>query len=172
MSEVNWTTAGVWAGAIGLLGILIRQIGPWRAQITQTEERLRKELSEALTAERQANAATLANERAAHLQELRQHALERDEMGDRIAKLERESRLREKLREAERSIERHRFNNLDQCFNALLLLLKASPDRVPEAVAMIEEMRATQLLAEAEEKAILRATEISHIEDEARVGSE
>jgi hypothetical protein len=38
--------------------------------------------------------------------------------------------------------------------------LKANPDKSAEAVKMIEEMRATQLVAEAEEKAIITAAEL------------
>ena len=42
-----------------------------------------------------------------------------------------------------------------------MMLVKANPDKVPEAVAMVEAMRANQLIAEAEEKAIFRAAEIT-----------
>lgn len=161
-----WAITGWIAAALAVFGILLRQVGPWRAQITATEERLRKELADALTAERSTNAATLANERAAHLQELRQHALEREEMGDRVARLEKLLDRQQIRHNAERSLDRHRLNNINQCFDALLLLLKANPDKSADAVKMIEEMRAKQLLAEAEEKAIIRAAEIAADETE------
>lgn len=153
-------TAGIWTVALGMITLIMRQIGPWRKQISDAEERLRTELTQSLKEEREAHTADLERERLARAAEARQFALERDEMGDRIAKLEAILKRRDKIRDAERSIERHRFNNLDACFNALLLLLKANPDRVPEAVAMIEDMRAKQLMEEAAEKAIIHAAEI------------
>ena len=39
---------------------------------------------------------------------------------------------------------RHRVNNADACLDALLMLLKTSPDKVAEAVIHIEQMRARQ----------------------------
>jgi len=162
----TWAATGWIVAAIGFFGIILRLVGPWRKQITETEERLRKELADALTAERATNAATLSSERAAHAAELRQHALDRDEMGDRIDKLERMLDRQQIRHNAERSLDRHRLNNINQCFDALLLLLKANPEKSAEAVAMIEDMRAKQLVAEAEEKAIIRAAEIARDEGE------
>ena len=46
--------------------------------------------------------------------------------------------------EAEMAIMRHRVNNSDQCLDALLLLLKAAPEKVDQAVKHIEAMRARQ----------------------------
>lgn len=46
--------------------------------------------------------------------------------------------------EAEMSIMRHRVNNADACLDALLMLLKTSPEKVDEAVGHIETMRARQ----------------------------
>lgn len=60
--------------------------------------------------------------------------------------------------------------DVTQCFDALLLLIKANPDKAGEVVVMIEEMRAKQLVAEAEEKAIIRAAEIAA--DEAELDAE
>ena len=42
----------------------------------------------------------------------------------------------------------------------LIDVLKANPDKSAEAIKMIEDMRAKQLLAEAEEKAIITAAEL------------
>jgi uncharacterized membrane protein YheB (UPF0754 family) len=162
----TWAITGWVVAGLGFFGLIIRSIGPWRKQISETEERLRKELSDALATERATNAATLATERAAHAAELRQHALERDEMGDRIDKLERMLDRQQIRHNAERSLDRHRLNNINQCFDALLLLLKANPEKSAEAVTMIEEMRAKQLVAEAEEKAIIRAAEIARDDGE------
>jgi hypothetical protein len=41
---MNWTAAGVLAAFLALCGVIIRQIGPWRKQISELEERLRGEL--------------------------------------------------------------------------------------------------------------------------------
>lgn len=149
------TTGGIWAAAIGLLGLLIRHIGPWRQQITDMEHRIREELHDQLDRERQA-----------HSLEVKSHALERDEMADRIAKLEKALERQQIRHNAERSLDRHRLNNINQCFDALLLLLKANPDRAKQAIEMIEDMRAKQLVAEAEEKAIICAAGIAADEGE------
>lgn len=156
-----WSIAGAVIVVSGLLSLLLRMVGPWRKQISDAEERLRGALETALKAEREAHVSDILKVEAKRDSEARQFALERDEMGDRIAALETIIKRRDRVREAERAIERHRFNNLDACFNALLLLLKANPDKVSEAVAMIEEMRGKQLLAETEEKAIILAAEIT-----------
>lgn len=75
-----------------------------------------------------------------------------------------EKRLDEETRRRERDAEkhaaliglmRHRLNNSDQCIDSLLLLLKNSPEKVKEAVALIEDMRARQREAEAIEKAAI-----------------
>lgn len=142
-------SAGWLAAVLIFLGVLLRMIGPWRKQITETEERLRNELRSALEAERKA-----------HAEEIKAHALERDDMGDRIAKMEKLLTRQQLRHNAERALDRHRLNNMNACFDALLLLLKANPDKSAEAVAMVEELRAKQMLAEAKEKAIIRAAEI------------
>lgn len=40
----NWTATGFLVAVLAFLGVLIRQIGPWRRQISELEERLRAEL--------------------------------------------------------------------------------------------------------------------------------
>lgn len=155
MNGETLASAGWVVGLLAFLGLIIRSIGPWRKQITETEERLRAELREALQAERDA-----------HANEVRAHALERDEMGDRIAKMEKLLTRQQLRHNAERALDRHRLNNMNACFDALLLLLKANPDKSAEAVAMVEELRAKQMLAEAKEKAIIRAAEIKVDGDE------
>jgi hypothetical protein len=111
--------------AISLLGLLIRQIGPWRRQADEVAAALRADLLH------------------------------------RVEKLER-TLDRERLRHnAERALDRHRLNNVTQCFDALLLLIEMNPEKATEVVGKIKEMRARQILAEAEEKAIIRAAEIA-----------
>ncbi len=154
-------TVGISAAIIAVVGVFLRLVGPWRKQISEAEERLRKELMDQLAKERDDHHADLERERLARAAEARAFATDRDEMGDRIAALETTLKKRDKMREAERAIERHRFANLDQCFTAFLMLVKANPDKVAEAIEMVEAMRANQLLAEAEEKAIFRAAAIT-----------
>lgn len=90
----------------------------------------------------------------------------------RVEKLERTLDRERTRHNAERSLDRHRLNNVTQCFDALLLLIKANPDKAGEVVVMIEEMRAKQLIAEAEEKAIIRAAEIAADEAETEASDE
>jgi predicted component of viral defense system (DUF524 family) len=156
LRELGWLV-GLGAATIGLFVALIRQIGPWRKQITEAEERLRTELRHELETERAAHAA----ERATYTAELRVYVLERDELGDRIAKLERTIDRQQLRHNAERAIYRHKFKNIASAFDAMLLLLEMNPDRADEIVEKIKAMRARDLLAEAKEEAILRATEIT-----------
>ncbi len=41
---INWTAAWLWGAVLAFFGVVLRQIGPWRKQISDLEERLRKEL--------------------------------------------------------------------------------------------------------------------------------
>jgi septal ring factor EnvC (AmiA/AmiB activator) len=151
------TMAGVWVAALGLLGVLLRQIGPWRQQLSDLEAKLRQEMHDQI-AELHTQ---LKDERADHAAELKAYEMQRDEMGDNLHRLESQLNRQQLRHNAERALDRHRLNNINQCFDALLLLLRASPEKSADAVKMIEDMRAKQLLAEAEEKAIIRAAEIT-----------
>lgn len=146
----TWAATGWVIALLGLVGIVLRSIGPWRKQISETEERLRNEL-----------AVALAEERACHAADQAARAVERTVLTGRVEKLEK-LLTRERLRHnAERALDRHRLNNITQCFDALLLLVETTPERAPEIVKKVKEMRASQLLAEAEEKALIRAAEIT-----------
>lgn len=75
----------------------------------------------------------------------------REDLMKRVEKLEADAAAAAIVREAERvrheaeiAIMRHRVNNSDQCLDALLLLLKTSPEKVDQAVQHIEAMRARQ----------------------------
>ena len=138
------TAAGVVVAAISLLGLLVRQINPWRKQTADSEQKFRDDLikREAALVEREAA------------------------LSERVAKLEKSMGRQQQRHNAERALDRHRLNNVTQCFDALLLLLKANPEKAAEAVVLIEEMRAKQMRAEAEEKAIIRAAEITADEGE------
>jgi hypothetical protein len=120
--DFTWTAAGAWGAFITLLGIIIRQIGPWRKQSMDAEQTFR----DGLLARVQRLEQTLDQERARH--------------------------------SAERAIDRHRLNNVSQCFDAMMLMLKAAPEKTAEIIVHIEQMRAEQLKAEALEKAALQAS--------------
>jgi len=156
MEKEVWSFAGWGVGLIALVSMLLRQVGPWRKQISEAEEAIRTELHVQIEAFKD----DLRKERLEHATEMRAFNLERDEMADRLALMERKLSRQELRHNAERALDRHRLNNINACFDALLLLLKANPDKSVEAVKMIEDMRAKQLMAEAEEKAIIRAAEM------------
>lgn len=40
----GWTAAGAWASFLALMGIIVRQVGPWRKQSIEAEQRLRDNL--------------------------------------------------------------------------------------------------------------------------------
>lgn len=159
MTEENslWSVAGWGVAFVTLMSLLVRQIGPWRKQISEAENTIRKELHEQLAELKE----EMRKERLEHATEMRAFNLERDDMGDRLSLMEKKLSRQEIRHNAERSLDRHRLNNITACFDSLLMLLKANPDKSAEAVKMIEDMRAKQVLAEAEEKAIIRAAEIT-----------
>lgn len=121
---------GIWVAALGIIGLLIRHIGPWRKQISEAEDHLRADLIR------------------------------------RVERLERTLESERAIHKAERSLDRHRLNNVTQCFDALLLLIEMAPEKANEAVQKIKDMRAVQLKAEAEEKALIRMAEIAAAEVE------
>jgi hypothetical protein len=114
------TTVGLWAAIVGVLGIFVRQIVPWRKQDSDAEARFR------------------------------------DTLIKRIERLE-----RQQIRvDAEKRLLIHKLRNVTACFDAMLMMLEMNPDRGPEIVAKIKEQRAAQMLAEAEEAAIISAAAI------------
>lgn len=78
----------------------------------------------------------------------------------RVEKLEAKIDRQQIRYEAELALGNHKFRNVTACFDAMLMMLEMNPDRVPEIVAKIKEMRSSQMIAEAQEKAIIRATSI------------
>ena len=162
MEREVWSSAGWGVALVALVTMLLRQIGPWRKQISESEHNIRTELHEQIREFKD----DMQRERLEHATEMRAFNRERDEMGDRLYMMEKKFARQQIRHNAERALDRHRLNNINTCFDALLLLLKANPDKSTEAVKLVEEMRATQLLAEAEEKAIIRAAEIAADETE------
>lgn len=162
MNESNWTLIGIWTAALSFFGLLLRQIGPWRKQINDSEERIRKELHEQIDALR----LQIKEERDTHALEMRAFNRERDEMGDRISILERRLVRQQQRHSAERALSRHQITNITQCFDAVILLIETNPERSPEIIIKVKAMRATQIIAEAEEKAAIRCAEIAIDEGE------
>lgn len=119
--------------------------------------------------------AKVQSDREANL--LHERAEEMASMRERIAKLEKQQNekdqahakeidelqeihaAKERYHDALRGHSRHRINNLNQAFMALLLLLKKGVP-VEEAVEEVEAMRAEQLQREADELATIQAAAI------------
>lgn len=129
-------STGIWTLVVvtigGIIAAIIKQRGPWR----KTE------------IEREAN---LLNERAEEMEAMR----------TRIAKLEEKAEYKDALHQAERAIDRHRINNLDQCLTAFLMMVKKNPDDAATAAAMIEEMRGQQIEREKQEASAIHAAVIT-----------
>lgn len=136
----TWTAAGAWGAFLTLLAVVVKQWVPIKRMTISADEKLRADLiSRVEKLER-----TLDDERAQR---------KADEARERAN------------HEAVIALMRHRLNNSDQCIDALLMLLKSSPEKVREAVLMIEEMRTRQRLEEAAEKASIHAAHIVAAKD-------
>jgi hypothetical protein len=152
MSATLWITL--------LLGLMNVLLGGVLVQIIRNRPVLRK-----LDTEREAN---LLHERAEEMVSMRERisALEAKnsekdrEHAEELKRLEAEREARERLYEAEKAIDRHRINNLNTAFQALLMLLKKGVS-VEEAVAEVERLRAEQLARETEEAATIRAAAVT-----------
>lgn len=129
------TTGGALGSFFALLTVMIRQRVPMRNIKVQADERFRDELAERVRA---------LEDKIERKDET--HALE----------MERERATHA----AEIKLLRHRLNNVTQCLDALLMLIKANPDKAGDAVSAIENMRAKQLVAEAQESGAVSAAKI------------
>jgi hypothetical protein len=133
--DFTWTAAGAWTAVLALLGIIVRQVGPWRKQSMDAEKIFRDDLVRRV--------------------ERLEDTLERE----RQAAADREAALRIR-HEAERAHDRHRINNLGGAFNALIVLLKKGVP-VEEAIEEVEKMRLKHAEMEAVEATALRIASIS-----------
>ena len=87
----------------------------------------------------------------------------------RVEKLETASERQHKRHEAERALDRHKVANLNQCFDAVMLMLETSPEKAPEIIAKIKIMQEAQIKAEAVEAAAIHAAVlVADAEDAAR----
>lgn len=128
--EFTWGAAGAWASFVALVGVIIRQVGPWRKQSLDAEK------------------------------------VFRDDLITRVTKLERTLERERVRREAEKAVERHKIKNLQACFDAMMLMMKAAPEKASEIIAHIEKMRADQLKAETIESAAIHAAMLAALGDE------
>jgi hypothetical protein len=128
----TWTAAGAWGSFLVLLGIIARQVGPWRKISVDAEKSFRDDLVRRV--------------------ERLEDTLERE----RQAAQHKEKQLRDK-HEVERRIDRHRINNLSAAFNSFITLLKQGVP-VDKAIEAVEKMRLNHLELEATEAATLRAS--------------
>lgn len=137
---------------VALLNVLV---GGLLVAIVRSRPALKK-----IAADREAN---LLNERAEEMERMRERltALEHN-LENKDRQLAEALLHQEKEFAAERALYRHRINNLDQAFSALLMLLKKGVS-VEEAVSTIEELRAEQLAREAAEAATIRAAGVKAV---------
>jgi hypothetical protein len=145
-SGFTWTAAGAWATFLALLGIIIKQVGPWRKQISDDQAALIVNFRETI-----------------------------DGMRVRLDKVERQLHIERKLHfiqtarlearhAAQRALDRHKFNNADANLDALLRILEVSPEKAPEAARQAREARAQQRSDEQLEAAEIHKAEILAVE--------
>lgn len=141
------TGAGVWTAVATLVGIVLRSRVPMRKMKIEADEQLRVDLMQQLAQDRTEHA-----ERSLRLEEKVEQ--------QRVAY---EARLEKQAAEfsAELGKMRHKANNATMCLDALLMLLKAAPDKVVEHVAAITSMREAQRIAEGAESGQVSAAKIT-----------
>lgn len=89
----------------------------------------------------------------------------RDALLARVSALEVRLQRQEAIHTAEKALANHKLRNITAVFDAMLMMLEMNPDRGPEIVVKIKEMRAAQIKAEAAEAAIIRAAAMDAIGD-------
>lgn len=117
-----WTAS--WAAFFVTLGILIRQMVPWRKARLEADKQLR------------------------------------DDLISRVQRLEHQLDRQQTRHNAERALDRTTLSNVTQCFDAMLLLIELAPEKAAETAIRIRDMRAAQMKAEAELKAVIAQNEI------------
>lgn len=107
----------------------------------------------------------LAADREASL--LAARAADNADLKDRVEKLEKRLEADRARHDAEQARDRHKIANLNQCLDALLMMLELAPEKVAEHIAKIKTMRSEQQKREAQEAASIRAATISAAMSEA-----
>lgn len=132
-----------WTWTSSLMAIANLLIGGLLVQVVRTRPALKK----------------IANEREANL--LTERAEQMEAMQRRLEAMEAKMEHERARHQAERALDRHRLNNMDQCFNALFMMFDTSPEKAADAIAAIKTMRERQMEAEALEKATIHAAIIN-----------
>jgi hypothetical protein len=135
-----WTAVGAWLSAAGIGAVLIaliRAAVPWRKQSIDHQDKFMDDVL-----------ARLAKVEGMLEAERRAHRIE-------IARIEARAA-------AQRSLDRHRFNNAQGSFDALLLLLETAdlPEKLSTAIAKVREQRLRQSDSEKQEAAVIHAAEM------------
>ena len=138
----GWTAAGAWVTVLTVLGgiitLIIKQVGPWHKQNTDAADKMIETLTDRVK--------TLENRLEL---DRRLHFIQ-------IARIE-------ARHAAQRSLDRHKFNNSEACLEALLIRLEAGQS-VHESVKLVREMRAHQKDSERAEGAVIHAAEMAAVE--------
>jgi hypothetical protein len=79
----------------------------------------------------------------------------------RVENLEKKLEHKDAIHAAERALDRHKIRNLNQCLDAVLMILETAPEKTVEVVGKVRVMREAQLKAEAAEAAAIHAAEIA-----------
>lgn len=147
----SWTAGGAWATFLALLTLIIRQVGPWRKQASDEQQLLVGNLQDTIkvvTDRLDKVEKQLSTERRLHYIELRR-------LEARYA--------------AQRALDQHKFNNREQCLDALLRILELSPEKAREAAKrarqqITEQRRSEQLEADEIHKAEIAAVAVAEKE--------
>lgn len=100
----------------------------------------------------------LSGERERSLLDARAH--DNAELKDRVDALEQRLETDRARHDAEQARDRHKIANLNQCLDALLMMLELAPEKVAEHIAKIKAMRAEQQRRETAEAAAIRSATI------------
>lgn len=120
---------------LGIFYLIVRYVGPWRKQTTDATDALIKQLSD-----------RLAKVEAGREADRRMHYIQMARIEARHA--------------AQRSLDRHKFNNADANLDALLRILEVSPEKAPEAARQAREARERQRQDEQLEAAEIHKAEL------------
>ncbi|RYM07986.1 hypothetical protein [Sphingobium cupriresistens] len=85
----------------------------------------------------------------------------RTDLMARVEILEKKLEHKDAIHAAERALDRHKIRNLNQCLDAVLMILETAPEKTVEVVGKVRVMREAQLKAEAAEAAAIHAAEIA-----------
>lgn len=85
----------------------------------------------------------------------------RTALTQRVDRLEKTLERERTRHEAERALDRHKIANLNQCLDAVLIILETAPEKTVEVVGKVREMREAQLASERAEAAAIHAAELA-----------